>query len=82
MPADAKTLHEEALNALEPAEHLDLDDPVLRSADLLVHPVLTRDRQAVAAPRLPDWSAKELRAARSAVVDLCRRSLQAAARSS
>ena len=82
MPADAKKLHEEALNTLEPAEHLDLDDPGPRSADLLVHPVLTRDRQAVAAPRLPDWPAKELRAGRSAVVDLCRRSLQAAARSS
>ncbi|MFJ9005399.1 PucR family transcriptional regulator [Streptomyces canus] len=40
--------YEEALNALELAERLDLDDPVLRAADLLVYPVLTRDRQAMA----------------------------------
>ncbi|MGX1267238.1 PucR family transcriptional regulator [Streptomyces phaeoluteigriseus] len=40
--------YEEALNTLELAERLDLDDPVLRAADLLVYPVLTRDRQAMA----------------------------------
>ncbi|MGN0118668.1 MAG: PucR family transcriptional regulator [Streptomyces albidoflavus] len=40
--------YEEALNALDLAERLDLDDPVVRSADLLVYPVLTRDRQAIA----------------------------------
>ncbi|MEN3584437.1 helix-turn-helix domain-containing protein [Streptomyces sp. ZYX-F-203] len=39
--------YEEALNALELAERLELDDPVLRAADLLVYPVLTRDRQAM-----------------------------------
>lgn len=40
--------YEEALNTLELAERLELDDPVLRAADLLVYPVLTRDRQAMA----------------------------------
>lgn len=40
--------YEEALGVLELAERLDLDDPVLHAADLLVHPVLTRDRQAMA----------------------------------
>ncbi|GGT13885.1 hypothetical protein GCM10010240_53880 [Streptomyces griseoviridis] len=40
--------YEEALNALDLAERLELDDPVLRAADLLVYPVLTRDRQAMA----------------------------------
>ncbi|MET8102306.1 helix-turn-helix domain-containing protein [Streptomyces sp. NPDC005236] len=40
--------YEEALNALELAERLGLDAPVLRAADLLVYPVLTRDRQAMA----------------------------------
>ncbi|WP_255945133.1 PucR family transcriptional regulator [Streptomyces odontomachi] len=40
--------YEEALNALDLAERLELDDPVLHSADLLVYPVLTRDRQAMA----------------------------------
>ncbi|MFB7651591.1 MULTISPECIES: PucR family transcriptional regulator [unclassified Streptomyces] len=40
--------YEEALNALDLAERLDLDGPVLRAADLLVYPVLTRDRQAMA----------------------------------
>lgn len=42
-PAPARGVHsyEEALNALELAERLDLEAPVvLRSADLLVHPVL------------------------------------------
>lgn len=40
--------YEEALNALELGERLGLEDPVLRAADLLVYPVLTRDRQAMA----------------------------------
>ncbi|GGS02589.1 hypothetical protein GCM10010269_46810 [Streptomyces humidus] len=40
--------YEEALNTLELAERLALDDPVLHAADLLVYPVLTRDRQAMA----------------------------------
>lgn len=40
--------YEEALNALDLAERLELDGPVLRAADLLVYPVLTRDRQAMA----------------------------------
>ncbi|WP_200307116.1 PucR family transcriptional regulator [Streptomyces adelaidensis] len=40
--------YEEALNALDLAERLELDEPVLRAADLLVYPVLTRDRQAMA----------------------------------
>ncbi|MFF0041666.1 PucR family transcriptional regulator [Streptomyces mirabilis] len=40
--------YEEALNALELADRLGLSEPVLRAADLLVYPVLTRDRQAMA----------------------------------
>jgi sugar diacid utilization regulator len=40
--------YEEALNTLDLAERLELDDPVLYAADLLVYPVLTRDRQAMA----------------------------------
>lgn len=40
--------YEEALNALDLAERLELAAPVLRAADLLVFPVLTRDRQAMA----------------------------------
>ncbi|MGX1880832.1 PucR family transcriptional regulator [Streptomyces sp. NPDC055287] len=40
--------YEEALSALELADRMDLDSPVLRAADLLVFPVLTRDRQAMA----------------------------------
>ncbi|WP_405714398.1 PucR family transcriptional regulator [Streptomyces sp. NBC_00046] len=40
--------YDEALDALELAERLDLEDPVLYAADLLVYPVLTRDRQAMA----------------------------------
>ncbi|MEI5527116.1 helix-turn-helix domain-containing protein [Streptomyces brasiliscabiei] len=47
-PAGVVQSYEEALNALDLAERLDLDDPVLRAADLLVYPVLTRDRQAMA----------------------------------
>ncbi|WP_228981069.1 CdaR family transcriptional regulator [Streptomyces sp. DH12] len=40
--------YEEALNALVLAERMHLEGPVLRAADLLVYPVLTRDRQAMA----------------------------------
>ncbi|WP_331736431.1 helix-turn-helix domain-containing protein [Streptomyces sp. NBC_00045] len=40
--------YEEALNALDLAERMGLDGPVLHAADLLVYPVLTRDRQAMA----------------------------------
>ncbi|MET9426557.1 helix-turn-helix domain-containing protein [Streptomyces sp. NPDC003036] len=40
--------YEEALNALDLAERMQLEDPVLHAADLLVYPVLTRDRQAMA----------------------------------
>ncbi|MEU3057669.1 PucR family transcriptional regulator [Streptomyces griseus] len=40
--------YEEALRALELADRLDLEDPVLYAAELLVYPVLTRDRQAMA----------------------------------
>ncbi|ROQ36337.1 PucR-like helix-turn-helix protein [Streptomyces sp. PanSC19] len=40
--------YEEALNALALAERINLDNPVLYAADLLVYPVLTRDRQAMA----------------------------------
>ncbi|MFJ8664055.1 PucR family transcriptional regulator [Streptomyces sp. NPDC093795] len=40
--------YEEALNALDLAARMNLDEPVLHAADLLVYPVLTRDRQAMA----------------------------------
>ncbi|MFF9346804.1 PucR family transcriptional regulator [Streptomyces sp. NPDC014734] len=40
--------YEEALDALDLAERMNLDDPVLYASDLLVYPVLTRDRQAMA----------------------------------
>ncbi|WP_199551447.1 CdaR family transcriptional regulator [Streptomyces sp. N35] len=40
--------YEEALGALDLAERLHLDEPVLNAADLLVYPVLTRDREAMA----------------------------------
>jgi DNA-binding PucR family transcriptional regulator len=39
--------YEEALTALEMAARLELAGPVLRAADLLVYPVLARDRQAL-----------------------------------
>ncbi|MEU6771750.1 helix-turn-helix domain-containing protein [Streptomyces sp. NPDC046759] len=39
--------YEEALAALEMADRLQLPGPVLRAADLLVYPVLARDRQAL-----------------------------------
>jgi sugar diacid utilization regulator len=47
-PGGVVQSYEEALNILELAERLALDDPVLRAADLLVYPVLARDRQAMA----------------------------------
>ncbi|MEU5720123.1 helix-turn-helix domain-containing protein [Streptomyces sp. NPDC020403] len=40
--------YDEALDALDLAQRMGLDDPVLNAADLLVYPVLTRDRQAMA----------------------------------
>ncbi|MFF3246887.1 PucR family transcriptional regulator [Streptomyces sp. NPDC002870] len=40
--------YEEALNALDLAERMHLEGPVLRAVDLLVFPVLTRDRAAMA----------------------------------
>ncbi|MFE9255664.1 PucR family transcriptional regulator [Streptomyces sp. NPDC006879] len=40
--------YEEALNALDLAERMALEGPVLHASDLLVYPVLTRDRQAMA----------------------------------
>ncbi|MEU7281898.1 helix-turn-helix domain-containing protein [Streptomyces sp. NPDC045431] len=40
--------YEEALNALDLAARMQLEDPVLHAADLLVYPVLARDRQAMA----------------------------------
>lgn len=40
--------YEEALGALDLAERIGLDGPVLYAADLLVYPVLARDRQAMA----------------------------------
>ncbi|MFD5125721.1 PucR family transcriptional regulator [Streptomyces sp. NPDC058385] len=39
--------YEEALNALDVAQRMGFDEPVLRAADLLVFPVLARDRQAL-----------------------------------
>ncbi|MFF5898103.1 PucR family transcriptional regulator [Streptomyces argenteolus] len=40
--------YDEALEALDLARRMELEDPVLYAADLLVYPVLTRDRQAMA----------------------------------
>jgi sugar diacid utilization regulator len=39
--------YEEALNALDVARRMGFDEPLLRAADLLVFPVLARDRQAL-----------------------------------
>lgn len=39
--------YEEALNALDVAQRMGLDERPLRAADLLVFPVLARDRQAL-----------------------------------
>jgi len=47
-PGGVVQSYEEALRALELAERLELDQPVLHATDLLVYPVLTRDRQAMA----------------------------------
>ncbi|MFJ4715398.1 PucR family transcriptional regulator [Streptomyces sp. NPDC088785] len=47
-PGGVVQSYEEALFTLELAQRLEFDEPVLRSADLLVYPVLTRDRQAMA----------------------------------
>ncbi|WP_055697016.1 PucR family transcriptional regulator [Streptomyces silaceus] len=47
-PGGVVQSYEEALNALDLAERLELDEPVLRAVELLVYPVLTRDRQAMA----------------------------------
>ncbi|CAM5698034.1 PucR family transcriptional regulator OS=Streptomyces alboniger OX=132473 GN=CP975_02135 PE=3 SV=1 [Streptomyces alboniger] len=46
-PTGVAHSYEEALNALELAERMGFDEPVLHAADLLVFPVLTRDRQAL-----------------------------------
>lgn len=46
-PGGVVQSYDEALDALDLADRMNLDDPVLYSADLLVYPVLTRDRQAM-----------------------------------
>ncbi|CAM5485425.1 hypothetical protein SBADM41S_00260 [Streptomyces badius] len=40
--------YDEALEALDLANRMGMEDPVLYASDLLVYPVLTRDRQAMA----------------------------------
>ncbi|WP_432056450.1 PucR family transcriptional regulator [Streptomyces sp. bgisy022] len=47
-PGGVVQSYEEALSTLEIAERLGMDEPVLRAGDLLVYPVLSRDRQAMA----------------------------------
>ncbi|MFI6875102.1 PucR family transcriptional regulator [Streptomyces sp. NPDC050400] len=47
-PGGVVQSYEEALSTLELAHRLEVDEPVLRAADFLVYPVLTRDRQAMA----------------------------------
>lgn len=47
-PGGVVQSYEEALSVLDLAARLELDEPVLYAADLLVYPVLTRDRQAMA----------------------------------
>nr|WP_180218238.1 helix-turn-helix domain-containing protein [Streptomyces albus] len=47
-PGGVVQSYEEALGVLDLAERLRLEEPVLYAADLLVYPVLTRDRQAMA----------------------------------
>ncbi|MGW4563898.1 PucR family transcriptional regulator [Streptomyces sp. NPDC004561] len=47
-PGGVVQSYEEALAALEMADRLALEAPLLRAADLLVYPVLARDRQAMA----------------------------------
>ncbi|WP_394432032.1 PucR family transcriptional regulator [Streptomyces sp. SGAir0957] len=46
-PSGVVQSYEEALSTLELADRLNLADPVLHAADLLVYPVLNRDRQAL-----------------------------------
>lgn len=46
-PGGVVQSYEEALGALELAERMGLDGPVLHAVDLLVYPVLGRDRQAM-----------------------------------
>ncbi|MEU1278789.1 helix-turn-helix domain-containing protein [Streptomyces sp. NPDC005805] len=46
-PGGVVRSYEEALNALDLAQRMDLDEPVLYAADLLVYPVLARDREAM-----------------------------------
>ncbi|WP_299529882.1 CdaR family transcriptional regulator [uncultured Streptomyces sp.] len=47
-PGGVVASYDEALEALDLATRMGLDDPVLHASDLLVYPVLTRDRQAMA----------------------------------
>ncbi|MET7857909.1 helix-turn-helix domain-containing protein [Streptomyces sp. NPDC005318] len=47
-PGGVVQSYDEALAAIDLADRMNLDDPVLYAADLLVYPVLTRDRQAMA----------------------------------
>ncbi|GEB53777.1 MULTISPECIES: PucR family transcriptional regulator [Streptomyces] len=47
-PGGVVQSYEEALSVLDLAIRMELDAPVLHAADLLVYPVLTRDRQAMA----------------------------------
>lgn len=46
-PGGVVHAYEEALNALDLADRMGLPGPVLHAADLLVYPVLVRDRQAM-----------------------------------
>ncbi len=47
-PGGVLTAYDEARNALDLADRLSLDTPVVHAADLLVYPVLLRDRAAIA----------------------------------
>nr|WP_241266286.1 helix-turn-helix domain-containing protein [Streptomyces boncukensis] len=47
-PGGVVQSYEEALSVLDLADRMELTAPVLYAADLLVYPVLTRDRQAMA----------------------------------
>ncbi len=47
-PGGVVQSYDEALAALDLADRMELQDPVLYAADLLVYPVLARDRQAMA----------------------------------
>ncbi|MER7762370.1 helix-turn-helix domain-containing protein [Streptomyces sp. NPDC097619] len=47
-PGGVVQSYQEALNVLSLADRMDLDGPVLHAADLLVYPVLARDRAAMA----------------------------------